>query len=159
MARIIADGEVRLEYVTGATSISDPSAPTEAELATGQDVTPFFSSFDTPLDGEATPAADLSSAYNTTVAGTFGGNVSVDGYRESVTDEAWGLFPRLEEGNFVIRRFGGSDVAISSGDDVEVFLIRVVTRSPATLDRGSVQMFTIEAAVQQEPELEGVVVA
>lgn len=159
MARIIADGEVRIEWVPGATSIADPTAPTTAEMATGQDVTPFFSSMDTPLEGEATPAADLSSAFNKTVAGTFGGNVSVESYRESLTDEAWGLWPRTTEGNFVIRRFGGSDVAIASGDDVEVYLVRVISRSPATLDRGSVQMFTIECAVQSEPELDGVVAA
>lgn len=159
MARIIADGEVRVEWVPGASGIADPAAPTVAELGTGQDVTPFLSSLDTPLDGEAVPAADLSSAFNKTVAGTFGGNVSLDGYRESVTDEAWGLWPRGTEGFFVIRRFGGSDVAIAASDDVEVYLIRTVTRTPATLDRGSVQMFTMEAAVQDEPELEGVVAA
>lgn len=159
MARIIADGEVRIEWVPGAAGIADPTAPTTTELGTGQDVTPFFSSMDTPLDGEATPAADLSSAFNKTVAGTFGGNVSVESYRESETDEAWGLWPRLTEGFFVIRRFGGSDVAIASADEVEVYKIRVITRSPATLDRGSVQMFTIEAAVQEEPELDAVVAA
>lgn len=159
MARIIADGEVRIEWVPGAAAIADPAAPTTTELGTGQDATPFFSSMDTPLDGEATPAADLSSAFNKTVAGTFGGNVSVESYRESVTDEAWGLWPRTTEGFFVIRRFGGSDVAIAAADEVEVYKIRVVTRSPATLDRGSVQMFTIEAAVQEEPELDAVVAA
>lgn len=159
MARIIADGEVRIEWIPGADGVDDLAAPTVAELATGENVTPFFSSMDTPLDGEATPAADLSSAFNKTVAGTFGGNVSVESYRESVTDEAWGLWPRTTEGVFVIRRFGGSDVAIAVGDDVETYLIRVVTRSPATLDRGSVQMFTIEAAVQEEPNLEAVVAA
>lgn len=159
MARIIADGEVRIEWVPGVDGIGDATAPTEAELATGENVTPFFSSMDTPLDGEATPAADLSSAFNKTVAGTFGGNVSVESYRESDSDEAWGLWPRTTEGWFVIRRFGGSDTAIASADEVETYLIRVVTRSPATLDRGSVQMFTIEAAVQEEPELEAVVAA
>lgn len=157
MARIIADGEVRIHWVPGAAAITDPAAPTTVQLGTGQDVTPFFSSFDTPLDGEAVPAADLSSAYNSTVAGTFGGNIAVESYRESVTDTAWGLWPRGTEGFFVIRRFGGSGVAIAAADEVEVYKVRIITRSPATLDRGSVQMFTIEAAVQEEPELEAVV--
>lgn len=159
MARIIADGEVRIHWVPGAAGIAAPAAPTAAEITAGQDVTPFFSSFDTPLDGEAVPAADLSSAYNVTVAGTFGGNVSVESYRESTTDTAWGLWPRATEGFFVIRRFGGSAVAIIAADEVEVYKVRIITRSPATLDRGSVQMFTIEAAVQEEPELEAVVAA
>lgn len=157
MARLIADGEVRIHWVPGAAGIANPSAPTVTELGTGQDVTPFFASMDTPLDGEATPSPDLSSAFNKTVAGTFGGNVSVDSYRETVTDTAWGLWPRGTEGFFVIRRFGGSDVAIAATDDVEVYKIRTVTRSPATLDRGSVQMFTMEAAVQDEPVLDAVV--
>ena len=153
MARIIADGEVRIEWVPGAGAIADPTAPTTTELGTGQDVTQYLASLDTPLDGEAVPSPDLSSAFNKTVTGTFGGNVSADGYRESVSDTAWGLWPRNTEGYFVIRRFGGSDVAITSGDTVEVYFVRTITRSPATLDRGSVQMFTMEAAVQDEPEL------
>lgn len=157
MARIIADGEVRIHWVPGAAGIADPDEPSPTELGTGQDVTPFFSSFDTPLDGEATPAADLSSAFNKTVAGTFGGNIAVDAYRESTTDTAWGLWPRGTEGFFVIRRFGGSTVALALTDEVEVYKVRVVTRSPATLDRGSVQMFNISAAVQEEPSLEAVV--
>lgn len=159
MSRIIADGEVRIEFVPGASGISDPSAPTVAEMATGQDVTLYFASMDTPLDGEAVPAPDLSSAFNSTVAGTYGGNISLDAYRESVTDTAWGLWPRGTEGFFVVRRFGGSDTTIALADDVEVFLIRSVSRSPATLDRGSVQMFGIEAAVQVEPTLDGVIAA
>lgn len=159
MARIIADGEVRIEWVPGASGIADATAPTAAEMGTGQDVTPEFASMDTPLDGEATPAPDLSTAFRKTVAGTYGGNVSVDAYRESVSDTAWGLWPRGTEGFFVVRRFGGSDVAIAVADEVEVYKIRVVTRSPAALDGGSVQMFTIESAVQEEPELEAVVAA
>ncbi len=159
MARIIADGEVRIEWVPGASAIADQSAPTTAEMATGSDVTIFLSTMDTPLDGEAVPAADLSSAFNTTVAGTFGGNVSMDSYRESVADAAWDLWPRATEGFFVIRRFGGSTVAIATPDVVEVWFVRMVSRSPATLDRGSVQMFGIEAAVQIEPDLAAVVAA
>lgn len=159
MARIIADGEVRIEWVPGASGIADPTAPTAAEMGTGQNVTPEFSSMDTPLDGEAAPAPDLSSAFNKTVAGTFGGNVSLDAYRESVTDTAWGLWPRGTEGFFVVRRFGGSDVAIAVADSVEVYKIRVITRSPNTLDRGTVQQFTVEAAVQEEPELDATVAA
>lgn len=159
MARIIADGEVRIEWVPGASGIADPTAPTTAEIATGTDVTPFFASMDTPLDGEAAPAPDLSSAFNKTVAGTFGGNTSVEAYRESATDAAWALWSRGDEGFFVIRRFGGSDVAIVTPNEVEVYKVRVITKSPATLDRGSVQMFTIEAAVQEEPELAAIIAA
>ena len=157
MSRIIADGEVRIEWVPGPTGIAVQNAPTVAEMATGQDVTVFFATMDTPFDGEAVPAADLSSGYNTTVAGTFGGNISVDSYRESVTDTAWGLWPRATEGFFVIRRFGGSASPIILADVVEVYFVRVVSRSPATLDRGSVQMFGIEAAVQIEPSLAAVI--
>jgi len=158
MARIIADGEVRIHWVPGASGIANVAAPTTGELATGTNITPYLSSLDTPLDGEATPAADLSSAYNSTVAGTFGSNVSGDLYRESVADAAWALFPRATEGFLVIRRFGGSTVAIAAAATVEVYKLRVISRSPATLDRGSVQMFNMAAAVQQEPTMNAVVV-
>ena len=70
MPRTIADGEVLINF---APTVADPTAPTVAELTAGTDITPFLSSIDTPLDGDAVDSSDLSSAFNKTVAGTYGG--------------------------------------------------------------------------------------
>jgi len=154
MPRTIADGEILINF---APTIADPAAPTVAELTAGTDVTPFMSTFDTPLDGDAVDSSDLSSAFNKTVAGTYGGNISSDMYRDDTTDTAWTTFDRNTEGYFVVRRFGGSTVAWTIADEAEVYHVRIITKSPSTLDRNSVQMFTIDAAVLDEPELAAVV--
>lgn len=156
MARTIADGEVRLYWVPSG-GISDTSAPTVAEITAGTELTGFLSSLDTPLDGESVDASDLSTAFNKSVPGTFGGGATGSFYRDDTTDTAWDTLPRLTEGFIVIRRFGGSTVAIAIADEVEVWPLRVITRSPAALDRNNVQMFTVDFATTDEPVLNAVV--
>ena len=154
MSRAIADGEVLVNF---APTIVDTSAPTTVELTAGTDVTPWLSTIDTPLDGDAVDSSDLSSAFNKTVAGTYGGNISGEMYRDDTADTAWDLFDRDTEGYFVIRRFGGSDVAWTAADVAEVYQVRIITKSPGSLDRNNVQMFGIDAAVLDEPVLDAVI--
>lgn len=150
MPRVISNGEVQIHWVP---TISDPTAPTVAEIGAGTDITGFISSLDTPLDGNAPDASDLSSAFNKTVAGKFGGNVSSQMYRDDTTDTAFALFPRGTTGYIVIRRFGGSSVAIAMGDDVDVWNLRVITRSDVALDDESVQAFMVDFAALDEPDI------
>ena len=154
MSRVIADGEVLINF---APTIASVAAPTTTELTAGVDITPFLSSFDTPLDGDAVDSSDLSSAFNKTVAGTYGGNITAEMYRDDTTDTAWTTFDRSVEGYFVIRRFGGSGVAWTIADSAEVYHVRIITKSPGSLDRNSVQMFNVDAAVLDEPELAAVI--
>jgi len=160
MARRIYDGEIRVYWVPGLATITNLSAPTVVQITTtGEDVTEFMASLDTPLEGEAAPSADLSSAFDKTVAGTFGGTVSAEMYREDLPadDIAWPLFVRNATGYFVIRRFGGSTVAITALDEVEVWPLRVITRSPAAAERGAVQTFNVNFAALDDPVLDAVV--
>jgi hypothetical protein len=154
LPRLISNGEVRVGW---ATSVSDP--PTNAEVSGSTDITGFISSLDTPLDGDAVDSSDLSSAFNKTVAGKFGGSVSGTMYRDDTTDTAFDLFPRNTTGYLIVRRFGGSGVALGTGDDVDVWNLRVITRSDATLDDNSVQAFTTEFATLDEPNIDVTVVA
>ena len=157
MARLIADGEVRIQFVPGEAGIVDLAAPTAAEITAGTDITPELGSIDTPLDGESVPAPDLSSSYRKTVAGGVSGEISATMYRDDAIDAAWILFPRNTTGNVVIRRFGGSDVAIAAADDVEVWPVRIISRSPASMGDTAVQAFTVTMAGLQEPELDATV--
>lgn len=154
MARIISNGEVKMSWLSAAPV--DPSDITLTEIGAGTEITGFVSSIDTPLDGDAVDSSDLSSAFNKTVAGKFGGNVNATMYRDDTTDSAWALFPRNTTGYLVIRRFGGSDVAYADADEVEVWNLRVITRSSTPLDDGSVQMFTVNFAALDEPILDAV---
>jgi hypothetical protein len=157
MARLIADGEVRIHF---APAVADLDAPTIAEIVTaGDNITPYLSSLDTPLEGEAVPSADLSSAFNKTVPGTFGGEMIGEFYRDDTADDAYDLLPRNTLGYVVVRRFGGSTVELTAADVVEVWPVRVITRSPSPLSRGTVQMFTVNMATLDDPVVDAVVTA
>lgn len=154
MPRTISNGEVRVYF---SPTIATPTAPTVAEITAGTDITPFMSSLDTPLDGNAPDASDLSSAFNKTVAGKYGGSASAQMYRDDTTDTAFAAFPRGTTGYLVIRRFGGSTTAIAIADVVDVWNVRVITRSDVTLDDESVQAFTVDFATLDEPTIGAVV--
>lgn len=157
MARRIYDGEIKVQWVPGLTGIAVRQFPTLTEINAGTDITEFLQSLDTPLEGEAVPSMDLSSAYRKTVAGPFGGEITSVMYREDevVDDIAFPLFPRNTTGHFVIRRFGGSTVAFANGDPVEVWPVRVITRSPVAAESAVVQAFTANFAGLDDPEMEG----
>lgn len=150
MPRLIADGEIKVQWVP---TIADVTAPTVTEITAGTEITGFIRSLETPLEGNAPDSSDVSSAFNKTVAGTYGGSVNAEMYRDDTSDDAYDLFPRNTTGYIVLRRFGGSDVAFADGDDVEVWNLRVITRSPSNIDRETVQMFNCQFATLDEPEL------
>lgn len=156
MARRIYDGEIKVQWVPGLDGFADPALPQLAEINAGQDVTEYLQSIDTPLEGEAVPSMDLSSAYRKTVAGPFGGEITTIMYREDepADDVAFALFPRNTTGFFCIRRFGGSLVAFANGDNVEVWPVRVITRSPAAAESAAVQSFTCNFAGLDDPQID-----
>ncbi len=158
MARVIPDGEVRISEVA---TIADPTAPTAAEVAAGTDITPYVASIDTPLEGNRVPSGDLSSAFRKTSPGKFGGDITMDVHRGTVAldDTAYDLFPRDTSTHIVIRRFGGSTVAIVATDVVEVWPVRVVTRSPHSLEEEALQMVTVDMAATDAPDIDVAVAA
>lgn len=153
MARVIPDGEVRISEVA---TISNIQAPTAAEIGAGTDITPYIASIDTPLEGNRVPSGDLSSAFRKTSPGKFGGDITMDIHRGTLAadDTAYDLFPRDTQTNIVIRRFGGSGTAIAAADVVEVWPIRVVTRSPHALEEEALQMVTVDCAATDEPAID-----
>ena len=153
MARVIPDGEVHISEVA---TIADPSAPSQAELLAGTDITPFIASIDTPLEGNRVPSGDLASAFRKTSPGKFGGDITMDIHRGTVAadDTAYDLFPRDTQTHIVLRRFGGSTVAFATSDIVEVWPVRVVTRSPHSLEEEALQMVTVDMAATDEPDID-----
>jgi hypothetical protein len=153
MARTIPDGEVRIHAVT---TIADTTAPTQAEVQAGTDITPYLQSMDTPFEGNRVPAGDLSTAFRITAPGKFGGDVTMEIHRGTLAadDTAYDLFPRDTSTHIVIRRFGGSTNNIITTDVVEVWPIRVVSRSPHSLDEEALQMVTVDCAATAEPDID-----
>ena len=154
MARIIPDGTFKVSW---APAVAIVTGPTFAEVDAGEDLTPFVTpaGVDTPEEGEVVDSSDLSSAFNKNVPGTYGGSASIECYRDDTTDTAWTTLARNAEGFLVIARFGGSgtDNAIQSGDAVEVWPVRVSSRSNVRVARNDVLRFVANLATTDEPTL------
>ncbi len=157
MSRVIPDGNVRFSEVA---TIADTTAPTAAEIAAGTDITPFVQSMDTPQEGNRVNASDLSSAFRITAPGKFGGDMSMEVHRGDIAadDTAYDLFARDVVTHIVLRRFGGSAVAIIAADTVEVYPVRVVSRSPHALEEEALQMVSVDMATTGEPDIDVAVV-
>lgn len=153
MARFIPDGTLKIRIVAAIASIA---APTAAEVAAGTDATPFLRSLSTPLEGSIVPIPDVSSKYNKTTSGTYGGQeVTAEFYRDSVfaNDTLWTLLVRGLATHIVIARRGGTGTggAIVATDRVDVWPVEVVTRNPSDYARNEPTGFTVTFAVPTEP--------
>ena len=161
------DGIIKVHF---APAVADITAPTLAEIAAGTALTDFITpaGLDTPDEGQEADASDLGSARDKTVPSTVSGNPSGEFYREGdpagggpLTDDAWDALPRLTIGYLIIARFGGSGVAgaIDTGDEVEVWPVRVSNRNNVRAARGETYRFTANFALTDDPEYAAVVVA
>lgn len=160
-ARFIPDGTIRVMFVA---AIADTSAPTVAELGAGVNITPFVKrgGLSTPSSANLADDSDLSSKYNKTGRGTYGGQpITLNMYRDNATDTAWSTFPDGTTGHIVIGRFGGSGAAgvFAATDDVEVWPIEVASREMDDAASNERTSFTVTCAVPAEPEMDAVVAA
>lgn len=167
MSRQQSTGVLRLSFVP---SVANKSAPTVAELTAGTDLTPYVKrdGLTTPKSGNTISLADVSSPFNKTGAGTYGGDaITLKCYRDSVSgsDTAWSTLvplsaaaPTGTEGFLVVRRFGGSGVAFAAADKVEVWPVSVISREMDAIAENEAQSFTAMLAVTDEPD-DGAVVA
>lgn len=149
MSRRGSTGELRVSFVP---TITDMSAPTAAQVTAGTDLSPFLTrdGVNTPNSASTTDISDLANRRNKRAPGTFGGDDwTLKLYRDSVAadDDAWALLVQDLEGYLVIRRFGGSDVAIAAADKVEVAQITVISRVMDTPGADTPQTFTVVLAV------------
>lgn len=153
MPRVIGAGVLELAHVT---TIADYTAMTAAEGNAGQFLTDFLTDggVTTPFDGSIVDAADMSSKFNKTAAGTFGGQpLSLEFYRDDAADTAYIQLPRGTAGYIVIARFGlATPGTFAVSDVIDVWPIEVITRNPADVVRNEMQRFTVECAVTDVPE-------
>lgn len=154
MARFIPDGVLK---ITLAPAVADMTAPTLAEVTAGDDATGFLRALSTPLEGSVVDISDVSSRFNKTTAGTYGGQeATMEFYRddEQTNDTIWNLLARGTTIFAIIARRGGSGVdgAIDTGDYVDVWKLEVITRNPADYSRNEPTGFVVSCAVPEEPQ-------
>lgn len=160
MARLTPDENSKIHIVD---SISSPAAPTIGEIGAGTEVTEFLTpaGFDTPEEGNDADTSSIASAHDLSVPATISGQPSGEFYHDDASDDAWDAMARLTVTNIVISRFGGSgtDNAIAIGDEVEVWPVRVSSRSNARITRGEALRFVAQFAKSGAPTLVATVAA
>jgi hypothetical protein len=149
MSRQGSTGQIRVYYVATLASLTAPSAAT---IIAGTDLTPLLrrDGLTTPRSGNVLDASDASTRTNKSAPGNIDlGQISLRFQRDSVTgtDVAWTLLAEDVAGYIVVRRFGGSTVAIATSDKLEVYKGTVISREMQQIG-DEVQNFLVQFSVE-----------
>lgn len=151
MARLIPNDNTWVGFAT--TIASATLAPTAAEVTSATNLTHYLISLNASATGNIVPTPSFDTLFETSIAGTVQASFTADFYRDDTTDTAWETLPRATDGFFIISRYGGGGTGNKpiAGDSVEVWPVRVVSRTMANMTNNTVMTFTMTAAVPQEP--------
>ena len=137
--------------------------PLAAEVAAATEVTEFLISLNAGSTGNTVPTPKLSSMFEPSIPGTSSAQFTAEMYRDSVkaNDIAWNLLPRNTSGVFYISRFGGTGAGRLpvATDTVEVWPVRVSSRTGSAMSSNTAQTFTLTCSVPQEPNEDAVIAA
>lgn len=127
--------------------------PTAAEIAAATNLTGFIISITAQSQGNTVPTPNIDSLFETSVPGTSQASFTADMYRDDAADTAWETLPRGVTGYFFISRFGGTGTGYqpAPGENVEVWPVRIVSRTASAMTSNTAQMFTCTASVPEEP--------
>jgi hypothetical protein len=152
MAKYIAAEKSEVWFVP---AIANTSAPTATELNAGTRLTGHISGgFAADFAGNLVDAGDLTSAFNSTVAGTYGGGTNtISGlFRNNTADTAWNALPRGTAGYFVTQAGVSTGTAWASGDIVDgIFAAEVLSRHYPDLTRDALVTFDVDYAITDAP--------
>jgi hypothetical protein len=150
MARVIPNQNT---YICFASSVSNIAAPTTAEINGATNLTPFVVSLTASTQGNLLPTPAFDSLFETTIPGTVQGSFTMDCYRDDSADTAWTTLPRATTGYVIISRFGGTGGSAkpTTGNKVEVWPIRVSSRSMQAATSNQVQIFQVACGVSTTP--------
>lgn len=151
MARLIPNENTWVGFST--TAPASLSAPTATEIGAATNLTGFVTSINASAQGNTVPTPNLATLFETNVPGTIQATFTADFYRDDETDTAWNALARGTSGYFYISRLGGSGGSNkpAAGEPVEVWPVRIVSRTAGALSSNTVQTFTVTASVPVEP--------
>lgn len=155
MARLIPNQRTWVGFA--ATIASATLAPAASELTSAVNLTPYLISINASATGNVVPTPSIDTLFETNVPGTTQASFSADFYRDDATggsgDLAWTTLPRATSGFMIVSRFGGTGVNAKpqTGDKVEVWPIKVVSRTMANMSNNTVMTFTVTCSVPQVP--------
>lgn len=158
MARLIPNENTFVAFAPAA-SITNVNAPTAAQIAAAEDLTPFLISLNASSRGNTVPTPSFDTLFETSTTGTSAATFDADFYRDDEDDAAWELLTRGVRGFFIISRFGGTGVnnLPIATDEVEIWPVSITSRSMANMSNNTVLTFTVSCAVTKEPNEEAIV--
>ena len=152
MAKYIAAEKSEVWFVP---AISDTSAPTATELNAGRRLTDFMTGgFSADFSSNLVDAGTLDDAFNTTVAGTYGGGTNtLSGLlRDNSSDTAWDALPRGSAGYIVTQAGSSTGTSWASGDITDaIFTVEIVARQYPDLTRDALVTFDVDYAITAVP--------
>lgn len=134
------------------------TAPKVADITAAVDVTALVTGLNASTTGQTVPTPTFDSLFEKSIPGTAQGSVSIDGYRDDVSasDLLWSTLPRGTSGFLLVSRFGGKPVV---GSKIEVWPIRVTSRSHQNMASNTAVMFTVTCATPDVAQEDVAVVA
>lgn len=158
MARLIPNERTWIGF---ATAVANIHAPTAAEITAAVNLTGFCVSLNAASQGNTVPTPSFDTLFETSVPGTVQAQFQADFYRDDEDDDAWDTLPRGTSGFFIIARFGGTGANNKpiATDVVEVWPVKVTSRTMQNLTSNQVQMFSVQCSVPVEPDEDATVAA
>jgi hypothetical protein len=158
MARIIPNEQSYLGFLP---AVANLDSVTAAELTAGKNLTSYLISINASTTGNTVPTPNISTLFETSIAGTVTATLTADFYRDSDVgvnaDLAWTTLPRKTSGFFVIQRFGGTGSTPIAAAKIEVWPILVVSRTMSNMANNTVETFTVTCSIPNVPSESAVV--
>jgi len=159
MARLIPNDNTWVGFAT--TIAATDLVPTAAEVAAAVNLTHWLVSLNASASGNTVPTPSFDTLFETSIPGTTQGTATADFYRDDTTDTAWTTLPRATNGFLIVSRFGGAGTANMpiAADKVEVWPVRVISRTMANMANNTVMTFTVSFSIPVEPNESATVAA
>jgi len=151
MTRYVPEGTVEVHLLTTATA----GAPTTAQLNAGTDITAsLVGDLNLPFEGSAVDAADMSSKFNATVDGDFGGQpgtFTIQKEKAYASDTTFIALPRGTTGYLAVANRGLQTPGTwAINDYVDLIPITVLSRT-TQFGRGASMKAAIQVAITAVP--------
>lgn len=154
MAKVTSENKVKVYFLP---TVASKTAPTNANITAGTNVTPFLPTSGVNVEWTQNNASIpmLDAGFTTEQIGTESASITLTFTRDEVAadDDAWDLFVRGLQGFLLISRFG----APTTGSRVEVYPITAHRAVPLAPAENEFQQARVQLAVHDTPELKATV--
>ena len=158
MSRYVHEGNTKVTVVA---TIADIDGPTVAELGAGTDISTLLTKdgLQTPDTQNMVDSAALSDTFDAQVVGSWGGGLTLTGFRDDTDDDLWDLAVYGTNTHIVIRRGLPWDTAWAASQKVEVYPVEFHEPVPSQTGANEQARFTLACAVTSQPAKRATVAA